>query len=110
MKIAIPTEEEKLCTHFGHCQNFTVVETDEKNIVAVNNISAPPHEPGVLPQWLAECGINLVIAGGIGGHAQRLLLEKGIDVIIGAPIDTPENLVKAYTDGKLSSGQNPCDH
>jgi predicted Fe-Mo cluster-binding NifX family protein len=111
MKIAIPMEEDKLCTHFGHCRNFAVVEVDDgKNIVTVSHIPAPPHEPGLLPGWLAERGINLVIAGGIGARAEGMLIEKGIEVIIGAPQDTPENLAKAYLNRKLSSGKNLCDH
>ena len=111
MKIAIPLEEEKLCSHFGHCQNFAILETDEAgNIIARNDFPSPPHEPGMLPKWLIEQDVNLIIAGGMGGHAQGLLVEKGIKIVIGAPEDTPENLVKSYVDGKLISGKNPCDH
>jgi len=111
MKIAIPLKNEKLCSHFGHCQNFAIIETDEAgNIAAKNILPSPPHEPGMLPKWLIEQEVNLVIAGGIGAHAQGLLVEKGIEVIIGAPEDTPENLVKAYIAGELTSGKNSCDH
>ncbi|MCK5285071.1 MAG: NifB/NifX family molybdenum-iron cluster-binding protein [Alphaproteobacteria bacterium] len=111
MKIAIPLEKEKMCSHFGHCRNFAIIETDEKgDIVARNDFPSPPHEPGLLPKWLIEREVNLVIVGGIGARAQGLLVEKGIDVIIGAQEDTPENLVKSYIDGKLSSGNNFCNH
>jgi ATP-binding protein involved in chromosome partitioning len=30
--------------------------------------------------------------------------------LVGAPAETPENLVKAYLSGTLVSGQNTCDH
>lgn len=33
-----------------------------------------------------------------------------IEVTVGAPVDTPENLVKDYMAGKLSAGVNACDH
>jgi len=111
MKIAIPLEEEKMCSHFGHCQNFAIIETDDKgDIAARNDFPSPPHEPGMLPKWLIEQEVNLVIAGGIGPRAQELLVQKGVEVIIGAPQETPENLVRDYVAGKLSSGNNLCDH
>lgn len=111
MKIAIPLENEKLCSHFGHCQNFAMIETNKAgDIVAKNILPSPPHEPGSLPKWVAEQGANLVIAGGLGARAQALLIEQGVEIIIGAPEDTPENLVKKHAEGNLSSGENLCDH
>lgn len=38
----------------------------------------------------------MVIAGKMGEKARELLREKGIEVIIGAPLDTPESLVSQY--------------
>lgn len=31
MKFAIPTENNKLCAHFGSCKLFTFIEVDESN-------------------------------------------------------------------------------
>jgi predicted Fe-Mo cluster-binding NifX family protein len=70
----------------------------------------PAHEPGVLPKWLGEMGVKLVIAGGIGRRAQQLFNENGINVITGAPGDTPQQLVGDYLNGQLQSGPNVCDH
>jgi ATP-binding protein involved in chromosome partitioning len=112
MKIAIPLSEGKLFAHFGHCSAFALIDTDEKSgaITARNDIAAPPHEPGLLPVWLAERGVNLVMTGGIGPRAQDLLEQRGIRVIVGAPSDTPEALVAAYHARTLSTGANGCDH
>ncbi|MBN1984529.1 MAG: hypothetical protein JW795_23585, partial [Chitinivibrionales bacterium] len=40
MKIAIPTEQNKLCMHFGHCEKFVFVTVDEatKSIVSKEDI------------------------------------------------------------------------
>ena len=112
MKIAIPVAGGKLATHFGHCEQFAVVEVDQtsKTVSETAHITPPRHEPGVLPRWLHEQGVDLVIAGGMGSRAQGLFNEAGIQLVVGAPADTPENIVTAYLGGSLEAGQNVCDH
>jgi predicted Fe-Mo cluster-binding NifX family protein len=111
MKIAIPTADGLLCAHFGHCQNFTIidVDTDNKTIVGSEVQTPPPHEPGVFPVWLSQLGCNLIIAGGMGGRAVGMFQQNGIKVIIGAPCDKPEKIVLDYLEGELRTGLNPCD-
>jgi ATP-binding protein involved in chromosome partitioning len=108
--VALPISEEKLSAHFGHPDYFAFITTDDGKIVGRDNITSPPHEPGLLPQWLHEKGASVVIAGGMGERAQTLLRQNGIDVIVGAPVDNPEALVKEYLSGSLSGGANTCDH
>jgi ATP-binding protein involved in chromosome partitioning len=112
MKIAIPVAEGKLGMHFGHCEQFALVDADEKTkkIVGRKMLTPPPHEPGVLPKWLHEQGANVIIAGGMGQRAQSLFAENGIKVVVGAPSETPEKLVASYLDGVLQTGDNVCDH
>jgi len=112
IRIAIPVSDGKLCTHFGHCETFSFVEVDEgsKQIKYNTQISAPLHQPGLLPRWLHEHGVNLVITGGIGERAKDLLLDQGIGVILGAPPDPPEHLVQWWLEGSLISGDSSCDH
>jgi len=112
LKIAIPLVNGKLCQHFGHCDRFALVDVDpvEKKILKREDIEAPPHEPGLLPKWLAEQGATMIIAGGMGQRAQGLFIERGIEVIVGAPADTPERLVGDYLAGTLQAGDNVCDH
>ena len=112
MRFAIPIADNKLALHLGHSAEFAIVDTDDekKQIQMREDIAAPPHQPGLLPRWLAEQGVNMVIAGGIGQRAQSLFAEHGICVLVGAPCDTPENLVTGYLQGALNSGANVCDH
>jgi len=112
LKIAIPLANGKLSQHFGHCDRFALVDVDpvEKKILKREDIEAPPHEPGLLPKWLAEQGATMIIAGGMGQRAQGLFIERGIEVIVGAPADTPERLVGDYLAGTLQAGDNACDH
>lgn len=112
MKIAIPTADGRLCMHFGHCQQFALVEVDEEdhNALTTESLTPPPHEPGLLPRWLHEKGVDLVIAGGMGQRAQQLFTQSGVKVLVGAPAESPEQLVADYLAGKLQSGTNACDH
>lgn len=110
MRIAIPLVEGKLCMHFGHCGQFALLDVEEGAITATTKLDPPAHEPGVLPRWLHEQGATVIIAGGMGQRAQSLFAEQGIQVVVGAPADTPETLVAAYLAGTLTTGQNTCDH
>lgn len=112
MKIAIPTAGGRLCMHFGHCEQFAIVEVDSeaRSIVGTTPLTPPPHEPGVLPRWLHEQGAAVIIAGGMGQRAQSLFAQNGIEVVVGAPAETPESIVSAYLDGTLETGGNACDH
>jgi predicted Fe-Mo cluster-binding NifX family protein len=112
MKIAIPLAEGKLSKHFGHCERFALVDVDvtEKKILKREDVDAPPHQPGLLPPWLAERGVNVIIAGGMGERAKGLFSEKGIMVVVGVPVDTPEKLAGAYLAGTIQTGENACDH
>ncbi|MBT3278530.1 MAG: P-loop NTPase [Phycisphaerales bacterium] len=112
MKIAIPTAQGELCMHFGHCEQFTMIEVDPttKSVLSTEMLTPPPHEPGVLPRWLSEQGANLIIAGGMGQRAQGLFVKNGINVIVGAPGKSPEVLALSYLNNTLESGANACDH
>lgn len=112
MKIAIPLADGRLAMHFGHCERFALIEADseQKRILKRDDVAAPPHQPGLLPAWLAGRGANVIIAGGMGQRAQGLFAESGIKVVVGAPADVPERLVEAYLAGTLVSGDNVCDH
>jgi predicted Fe-Mo cluster-binding NifX family protein len=112
MRIAIPLADGKLATHFGHCERFALVDVDpvSKTILKREDIEAPPHQPGLLPPWLAEKGARLVIAGGMGQRALGLFTGHGIQVVVGASPETPERLVSDYLAGTLQLSANICDH
>lgn len=112
MKIAIPLAEGKLAMHFGHCERFALVDVDpeEKKIIKQQEVIPPPHEPGLLPPWLAKQGAKIIIAGGMGQRAQALFAQQGIQVLVGAPAVSSDGLVNDYLDGTLQMGINFCDH
>ncbi|NLY01959.1 MAG: ATPase [Rhodopirellula sp.] len=112
MKIAIPTAGGRLCSHFGHCEQFAMVEVDEarRQILQTSYSTPPAHEPGVLPKWLYDQGVHVVISGGMGRRASEFFRILGIRVVVGAPAETPEQVAAAFLSGSLVAGENPCDH
>jgi Mrp family chromosome partitioning ATPase/predicted Fe-Mo cluster-binding NifX family protein len=108
--LAIPVADGKLCAHFGHCDQFALIETENGQIKGTSMHTPPPHEPGVLPKWLNEMGANVIIAGGMGARAQSLFDQNGIKVVTGAPSDSPQSLAALYLNQKLVTGENICDH
>ena len=112
MRYALPITDGKVSPHFGHCEQFALIDVDEaaRKIVSKELAIPPEHQPGVFPAWLAEEGVNIVIAGGMGIRAQNLFIENRIEVIVGAVGDDPEKLILAHLNGTLATGDNVCDH
>ena len=112
MRIAIPLTDGKLSQHFGYCDQFAIidVDSDSKSIKSQESVDPPAHEPGVLPKWLSGLHVEMIIAGGMGRRAQQLFTQNQIDVLVGAPAESPEALVSAYLNGTLQAGENICDH
>ena len=112
MRIALPLADGTLAMHFGHCEEMALIDVDaETKAVTGKDVVRPPdHQPGLLPRWLHERGATVIIAGGMGMRAQQLFAENGITVVVGAPSEEPEALVRSYLAGTLQTGENICDH
>ena len=107
MKIGVATEQELVAEHFGHCEGFTLFDADGSQITGKVFVENPGHQPGFLPVFLKEKGVDVVIAGGMGGRAQELFAEQGIEVIVGAAGEC-EQAATGYLDGSLKSTESVC--
>ena len=112
MRFAVPIVEGKVAAHFGHCSNFALFDVDEatKEVVKKEVVQSPGHQPGFLPAWLAEQGVSVVIATGMGSRAQAIFNENRIEVVVGVLGEDPEKAVLDYIKGELATGDNICDH
>lgn len=108
-KIAIPMENGKLCSHFGHCQYFAIATVENRKITDMQEQTPPAHEPGVYPAWVASFGVTDVIAGGMGQKAIDLFIAQKINVFVGAPLQDAKTLVEAFLLDKLTLTSNFCD-
>jgi len=109
-RIAIPLENGILCSHFGHCEQFAIIDVENNKISGESLITPPPHEPGLLPAWLAEKAVTDVIAGGMGQRAIDLFNGQNINVFVGAQLKKPTELANDLLNNSLSAGANYCDH
>jgi len=112
MRIAIPVVDNKLSQHFGHADTFSILDADPENktITKSTTLIPPEHAPGVLPAWLHEQGVNVILTGGMGPRAQELFEQASIKVVLGVTSGEPEALALAYLNGSLAQGSNTCDH
>lgn len=80
------------------------------HLSSTTEVDAPEHQPGLLPPWLKERGVDLVIAGGMGSRACSLFQAASVEVLIGAPAESAATLARQYLDGLLTTSANSCDH
>jgi predicted Fe-Mo cluster-binding NifX family protein len=111
MKIAVPvTSDNYIDGHFGHCDSYNVFTVSDKNeITSVNNIKSPQGCgcKSNIAGTLAENGVTVMLAGGIGGGAINVLNYNGIEVIRGCS-GPAEEVVKLYLSGLVEDSGSSC--
>jgi predicted Fe-Mo cluster-binding NifX family protein len=109
MKVAVSTDNGQVAAHFGRCPEYTIAEVSEGAVQKTEVIPNPGHQPGFLPRYLAEKGVEAIICGGAGPRARALFDEQGITVWLGVagPVD---GVLGQYAAGTLVAGDSTCDH
>ena len=110
MKIIVPTENGKLCGHFGHCESFSFAEVDEnaKKIISITT-KIPEGGTGCHSiNWLASMGAEVVLAGGMGPRPMMELMQNGVKVVLGCPELPVKEMVEQFLQGILVAGENTC--
>lgn len=107
MKIAVPSSGKRICEHFGHCENFNLFEAKDGVILSEQSIPNPGHKPGFLPNFLADMGVTVIVAGGMGGGAVAIFEERGVQVVAGASGDA-RSAVERFLKGELKSTGEIC--
>ena len=90
MKIALPSSQNQIDAHFGHCEYFTVFTISDKNeIMSEEKISSPAGCgcKSNIAQTLAQQGVKLMLAGNMGQGAVNVLNSHGIEVLRGCAGD-----------------------
>lgn len=96
-KVAIPTKGEMVDNHFGNCEKFTIYTlSDSKEIQAEENFKSPESCgcKSNLAADLAESGVTVVLAGGMGQGAVNKVKAENIEVFIGSAGKAKEALNK----------------
>lgn len=112
MKIAVPTAQGMVDSHFGHCAYFTIFELDEnKNILGKLELPSPQGcgcKSGIAPM-LRNLGVSVMLAGNMGDGAISVLGQNNISVIRGCS-GAIDDVVGAYIAGNLKDTQIVCNH
>ena len=117
MKIAIPTSENMVDSHFGHCEMYTVITADEKSNIIKTEILPSPQGCGCksnIAETFQNIGVTIMLAGGIGEGAINVLNSHGIEVVRGCSGNVTllaENFLKgALVDSGVSCSQHDHHH
>ena len=108
MKIAIPVENGILSQHFGHSEGFYIATVENEQIVNSETVLPPEHGEGIFPTFLANNGVNIIIAGGMGPRARDYFNQFNIDVYTGAEEKEPEALINDLINGILRTTGKSC--
>jgi len=116
--IAVPSEnpgglEAPLGAHFGHCDLYTLVSVENGEVKEVKVVPNVPHVQGgcMAPvNYLAQQGVNMLIAGGMGLRPLMGFSQAGIEVYHGGDAATVGTAITAALEGRLPqfSQQNTC--
>jgi len=113
MKIAIPSRNGEVDSHFGHCEYFTVFSLNEQGKLSSEETLTPPAGCGCksnLVSSLSDLGVNVMLAGNMGQGAVNKLNAAGISVIRGCS-GSVKQTAEAYAAGKLADAPVICqDH
>ena len=110
MKVAVPTRGNEVDDHFGHCEMYTVFNIDENNKIISSAILPSPQGCGCksnIAAVLHEMGINVMLAGNMGGGALNVLNSQGIDVYRGCSGEVRQ-LTEAFLEGKIGDSGEGC--
>ena len=87
MKIAVPvTVDNQIDGHFGHCESYRVFTVNDKKEITDTKSIASPEGCGCksdIAGILANDGVRIMLAGGIGAGAINVLNHHGNEVIRG---------------------------
>lgn len=107
MRVAISTDGDFVSAHFGRCPTFTIVDIENGKIAKKEVVDNPGHEPGFIPQFLHEKGVNCIVAGGMGNRATGFFNEFGIQPIVGISGRIDE-VIEKLQKGTLKTGESSC--
>lgn len=104
-RVAIPVSNENLSEYFGECQRYEIFEVDGKIVDKKDAIFPGATTTSGLPAWLKEQGITDVIVYKVNRQILNRFASEKVNLFVGIPQNSPENLVESWLEGKLESDE-----
>jgi predicted Fe-Mo cluster-binding NifX family protein len=111
IKIAVPTRNNHVDDHFGHCEYYTIFSIENNKIIAKETMPSPQGcgcKSNIAP-ILSEMGVKLMLAGSMGEGAKNVLQNNHIAIIRGCS-GLVDNVIEAYLNGTISDSGEGCSH
>ena len=107
MRVAISTDGDFVSAHFGRCPTFTLIDIENGKVTKRAEVANPGHQPGAIPQFLHQKGVNCIVAGGMGQRAISFFEEYSIQTIVGISGKIDE-VVEQLKKSALEGGESFC--
>lgn len=107
MRIAIATDQDRVASHFGRCQTYTMVDLVDEQMTEAKELKNPGHAPGVIPEFLHGKGVDKIICGGIGMRATELFAQYDMEVFSGVT-GSIQSVLEELKEGTLQPGESMC--
>jgi len=114
MKIALPSRQNLIDDHFGHCEYFTVftIDNNSKEIIAQETLASPAGCgcKSNIASILSDMGVTVMLAGNMGEGAVNVLNNSGIEVLRGCSGDVQAVALKWLSGALTDSGDSCHEH
>lgn len=112
MKIALPSRQNQIDNHFGHCEYYTIitVDKDKKEIISQEMLESPAGCgcKSNIAQTLSAIGVSVMLAGNMGQGAVNVLKNSGIEVIRGCSGDV-KTVAENWIQGNVADSGDSCE-
>lgn len=111
MKIAVPTKNNLVDDHFGHCKYFSIATISNNEIVELEEVPSP-NGCGCksnIVETLKNKGVSIMLTGNIGQGAINKINNANIQVVRGCSGEITE-VLKSFIKGETVDANIVCDH
>jgi predicted Fe-Mo cluster-binding NifX family protein len=114
MKISVPSNgqggiDDMVGQHFGQVPNYTIYDTETKEVEILPNTSEHNGGVGLPPELMSKAGVHVMLCGGLGKKAVDMFERFEIDVFVGAN-GLIKDAIESWNSGQLAKAtkDNSC--
>ena len=105
-KVAIPIANEKVSEYLCKCSHFAFYDMETKNIDVTENDVTDFDNVNEVRLWIKNNGITDIILHRIKKELIELFTSEKINLFVGVPLVSAEEIIEVYRCGKLESDKS----
>lgn len=109
-KVAVPTRNNVVDEHFGHCEAYTIFTVDYNKNIVNSELMYAPQGCGCksnIAEILKNTGVTVMLAANMGGGALNILNAHNIEVYRGCSGDVNQ-LINSFLEGQIADSGIGC--